>query len=401
MVTELKGDLQTAGETGVYRLRRTSLDEVSPEMLRQWSDLLERNPSDAPMHDPEWLRERFGAEKGNVVVYFLYQGESLCGFAPFLAKPWPVKWQLGEITLAQLPLRRHCLLGGAAHFPADSPGYELLFQELAHESDFDTLFLEDIGVDSTLWKLMESDSGINKTFSRYVPDSPAPRVLLRCDGSFEDYMGRFSSKHRKNLRRMLRTFQDASAGEDRSIRVVHRQEVDSFVDQAVEISRKTYQWSLLGLGLREPGDLKKHLSFLADRGWLRCYLLLSKNTPCAFVIGFQYGSRYYLHDMGYDPGWRDFSVGKVLQLKLIEDLFAYNRPEVYDLGEYGAHKDEFGTENYFQGKVFLFRRRAYTGLVRTGHRGCGAITRIASTFLERFGWKSKLKKLIRTWSSGS
>lgn len=401
MVTELKSDLQSAGEIDLYRLRRAPLNEVGPDLLREWSALLERDPSDAPMHDPEWLRERFGAEKGNVVVYFLYRGESLCGFAPFLAKRWPIKWQLGEITLAQLPLRRLCLLGRDAHFPADPAAYELLFRELSRESDFDALFLEDIGLDSLLWKLVESDPRINKTFSRYVPNSPAPRVLLRCEGSFEDYMGRFSSKHRKNLRRMLRTFQDAVAGEDQPIRVERREEVDSFVDQAVAISRKTYQWSLLGLGLREPDDLKKYLSFLADRGWLRCYLLRSKDTPCAFIIGFQYGSRYYLDDMGYDPGWRDYSVGKVLQLKLIEDLFTYNRPEVYDLGEYGAHKDEFGTENYLQGKIFLFRRRAYTGLVRAGHRGCGAITQVSSTLLERFGWKSRLKKLIRMWSSSS
>jgi hypothetical protein len=353
------------------------------------------------MHDPVWLDKYFGIETGEVLVYFLYQGEALRGFAAFVKKYWPVKWQLGEITLAKLPLRRLCLLGGRACFPEDPAAYGLLFRALSRENDFDALFMEAIEDDCLLWQLIKSDANINRAFSRYVPDSPRPRVLLRCEGTFQEYLEGFSSKHRKNLVRMWRKFLDATDGQGRWVRVVNTEEVDSFVDQAIEVSRKTYQWNLLGLGLGEPDNLKEKLSFVAGGGWLRSYLLLCKDVPCAFIVAFQYGARCYLQEMGYDPRWRAYSVGKILHLKLIEDLFTCNRPNVYDLGEYATHKQEFGTECSSQGQVFLFRPGAYGALVRAGDRACRVISQIVSGTLERCGLKGRLKRSIRKWGRGS
>ena len=178
-------------------------------------------------------------------------------------------------------------------------------------------------------------------------------------------------------------------------------QVDAFIEQAVEISRKTYQWQLLGQGLRDAAKLRRHLLFLAEHGWLRSYLLVCKDKPCAFVTGFQYGSRYYLDDMGFDPEWRDYSVGTVLQVGIIEDLFQNNRPEVYDLGEFGIHKEEFATLSYLQGKVFLFRPGVYGSLVKTAHWLCNATTAGVSSVVDRFGLKKRLKKLIRMSSRES
>jgi hypothetical protein len=116
------------------------------------------------------------------------------------------------------------------------------------------------------------------------------------------------------------------------------------------------------------------------------------------VTGFQFGGRYYLDDMGYDPAWREYSVGTVLQLMLIEDLFLHQRPAMYDLGEYAPHKEEFGTDSRAEGKLLLFRRSPYMALVRGGHGACRAGTLLASEVLERWGLKKKIKKLIRLWS---
>jgi hypothetical protein len=394
--------LATDIETQAYRLERVELEHVSPSVLKEWNEFLIRTPSDSPMHDPQWLRDILNDERGDLLVYLLYRGQSLCGLAPFLLKSGTVKWQLGEITLARLPLQQMRLLGGGAHFPEETAAYELLFRELLGRSNrFDAIYLEDVPINSFLWKFAESNPVVACSFSRYVPEPLAPRMLLRLDGSFEEYMGRFSSKHRQTLRRKVRKFHDVAPGEVRSARFTNVEDVDSFVDRAIEISKKTYQWNLLGGGLRSLEKLKRRFAFLARQGWFRSYILFCKDTPCAFVVGYQYGQRFYLDDMGYDPGWKDYSVGTVLQLAIIEDLGTYNRPHTYDLGEYGPHKEEFATDNYPQGKLFLFRPGAYTDVVKAGHWACNAATRTASSFLELFGWKQKLKKLVRLWSSRS
>jgi hypothetical protein len=393
---------QASAPVAAYRIERVELNQAGPAILREWQEFLERTRSHSPINDPQWLRHHFGEGKGDVSVYFLYQKELLCGLAPFFIRPWPMKWQVGEVTLSRLPLRRLCLLSNAVRFPSDPSAYELLFREILSQSaHFDAIYLEDLPCDSDLWRFIESDQLITRNFSRYISDAPSPHILLRLEGTFEDYLGKFSAKHRKNLKRSIRLFEEQAEGDVRVARYTGPESVDEFVEQAAEISRRTYQWQLLGLGLRSSEEIKEHLRFMAHQGWLRSYILLSKDKPCAFVITFQYGESCYLNDMGYDPDWRDFSVGKILQLEIIKDLYKQDQPRFYDLGEYGPHKEEIGNESYLQGKMLLFRRGMYPLTVRAGHRVCNFATAGLSAVLERFGWKKRLKKLIRIWSSRS
>jgi CelD/BcsL family acetyltransferase involved in cellulose biosynthesis len=128
---------------------------------------------------------------------------------------------------------------------------------------------------------------------------------------------------------------------------------------------------------------------------MRSYLLFCGERACAFLVGFQYGGRYLLHDLGFDPDLAKYSVGTVLQLLTVEDLFSYNRPEIFDLQEYGRYKEELSTESHIQGKIFLFRRGLYPRVLRAGHRCCRLSTQLVSTALDRLNLKSKVKKAIR------
>ena len=373
---------------------------MSPSICSEWVELLARQQLGSPMHDPRSLRERAVHGDRDATAYLVYRGERLCGVAAFQVREWPLKWQLGEFSVAQFPLRRLCLLTGGTALPEDPAAHALLFQEIVKQQQgFDAVYLEDIPVDSFLWNFVRDDPATARSFSRYAANDPKPRVLLRLEGTFDDYMGKFSAKHRKNLKRSQRLFEEQAPDQIRSVRISAPEEVESFLNHAVELSRKTYQWNLLGRGLQAP-MLKDRLLFLARQGWLRAYLLTVKDIACAFVIGFQYNGRYYLDEMGHDPAWRDYSVGKLLQLDLIRDLFEYQTPQIYDMGEYGPHKEEFGNDTpTAQGSLFLLNRRVYPRFICAGHRACAAVTTQASAIAERFGWKKRLKNLIRAWSS--
>jgi hypothetical protein len=391
--------VKTAPETVAYRLEWVEVAEMSPSQCGDWVELLERQQSGSPMHDPRSLRDPAVHGNRRSTAYLLYRGDRLCGVASFQLRDWPLKWQIGELSVAQFSFRRLCLLGGGTTLPDDPAAYVALFQEIRErEAAFDAVYLEDVPTDSFLWKFV-SEHPAAQSFSRYAGTEPKPRVILRLEGTFDEYMDKFSAKHRKNLKRTLRLFEEQAPGEVRSERITAPEDVESFVNEAVAISRKTYQWNLLGLGLRSPELLKDRLLFMARQGWLRAYLLTVKNTACAFVIGFQYGGRYYLDDMAYDPAWKDYSAGKVLQLYILRDLFEYHIPQIYDMGEYGPHKEEFGNDNYLQGSLFLLDRRLYPRLICAGRRACDGATARVSAFAERFGWKKRLKKLLRAWSS--
>ena len=125
---------------------------------------------------------------------------------------------------------------------------------------------------------------------------------------------------------------------------------------ATRISRKTYQWNLLGLGLRDSEGLTRQLAYEAERGLLRNYILYCRDDPVAFMIGAQApGAIYYYIDVGFDPDYAKWSVGSMLQLKVLRDLFASpGTPALFDFstGE-GEHKARFGNQSRPEANVML------------------------------------------------
>jgi len=380
-----------------YSLEPLTLGAASDSWISSRHSLAHACPSD-PMRDPEWLRGFFAGETNNLWIYALSQGGRHCGLAPFLRRHWSFKWQIGELTLADWPLTRFRLLGGEIDFPCDEAAYDLLFGELANGSQgCDALHLEEIPVDSFLWRYLNESRFIRKSFLRYEPEPPAGRPMLRFQGTFEQYMGKFSSKHRKNLNREVRKVREGGLGEMSFVRYEALGEVDVFLDQAVELSRKTYQWALHQRGLSATELLRSRLRFAAERGWMRCYLLSCGGTPAAFLLGFQHRGRFLFHEIGFDPELAKHSVGTVMQLLAIEDLFNYNTPEILDFGEYGRYKEAFSTESFLQGKILLFKKTAYARFLRGGHRGCTVVNRSLSSALDRLNLKTKLRQRLRGW----
>ena len=69
-----------------------------------------------------------------------------------------------------------------------------------------------------------------------------PHPLIQMSGSFDDYMQKFPRKTRYKRLRELRIL--IKQGEVQAVRVTKPQDVDAFVNAAVEVSKKTYQYGL-------------------------------------------------------------------------------------------------------------------------------------------------------------
>jgi hypothetical protein len=354
------------------------------------------------LQDPEWLRWYYDGQTQNIVVYSLYADGKLCGIAPFFKRQWPLRWQIGELTLAEFPLKRFRFLGGILDFPEDEAVYDLLFKDLAKsEIDFDTVYLESVPCDSFFWRYLHESNLIRKLFVIYQPDAPSPRLLLRFSGTFKEYMSKFSSKHRKNLNREIKKLKEGEFGELRFARYEHPEQVTPFLKEAVALSRKTYQWVLHQRGLYDPDLLEHRLPLMAERHWMRCYILFCGETARAFLLGYQQRGRFLFYEIGFDPALAKYSVGTVMQLLAVEDLFNYNRPEVMDLGDYGGYKQVLSTESYLQGKMFLFRRRRYIHIMRSGDVLLRWANRALSALLNNLHCKATIKKWMRGWNKAT
>jgi hypothetical protein len=385
---------------GPYSLRFDSLAGAPDSLLSQWASFRQFHSQDDPMKDPEWLHGYFDGQTQDVRFYSLYDGGRLCGLAPFLRTAWPMQWHVGHWTVAKCPLVRLRLLGNGLEFPANEAAYDSLFRELAsQEKSFDAVYLEEVPIDSFLWRYLHQSELIRESFFLYQPKAATPRPMLRVDGSFQQYMGKFNSKHRNTINRKIKKLRDGVLGEMHLVRYESAADAPVFLEQAIEISRKTYQWTRYGRGLSDVDRVRRRLMFAAERDWMRSYLLFCGGQARAFLLGFQYRGRFVLDEIGFDPELAKYSLGTVLQMLTVEDLFLHNRPHVFDLQDYGAYKEVLSTNSYLEGKLFLFRPSAYARFLRMGHRGCALIDRSVSTVLDRFNLRTRLRQKARGWAA--
>lgn len=383
-----------------YRIQQVCLRDAGEAFLSGWNAFAEPSavePRAEPMmHNPQWLRGYFAGQLENLNVYSFYQSGSLCGIAPFLSRDWPLPCHLGVFTVAEMPIRRMRLLGAQPDIPEEESAYDLLFSELARQKNtFDAIYLEGVPLNSFLWKYLDTSPILRQTFRRYEPEPPTAHRSLRFSGSFTDYMKKFSSKQRNTLSRRVKKIREGILGEMRFEQYTKPEDVDLFLEPAVEVSRKTYQWKLHHRGLSATGLLRQRLLFAAEHGWMRCYLLYCGGIPYAFLVGYQCGGRFVLDEIGFDPALSKYSAGTALHLMVIEDLFAYNRPDVYDLGSGAAYKEMLSNESYLESNIFLFRPGYYLRFAQESHRTCNVITKTVSTAMDRLHLKSALRKVLR------
>ncbi|HXU74007.1 MAG TPA: GNAT family N-acetyltransferase [Polyangia bacterium] len=76
---------------------------------------------------------------------------------------------------------------------------------------------------------------------------------------------------------------------------------------------------------------------LAERGLAQLYILHAEGAARAALYGWRHGDRFVFYQAGYDPEWRQRSVGTVLLGHIVKDCFAAS------LGEFDFLR---GTESY-------------------------------------------------------
>jgi CelD/BcsL family acetyltransferase involved in cellulose biosynthesis len=106
--------------------------------------------------------------------------------------------------------------------------------------------------------------------------------------------------------------------------------VPTFLEQVDEIYRNSWQAKANGFRPRNTEDELRYYSMIAERGWLRSYILRTDEGPIAFELGFQYDGVFYGHECGFHEKWSEFGPGSVLTHLFIQDLFLQNSPKLLD-----------------------------------------------------------------------
>lgn len=382
---------QPSGPAPSCRVRGI-VDHDSRGIVESWKECNRHFPDHTIHCDPDWIEEHFKNEKNNVRIFFLEKGKEIVGAVPFVLHQQHLVCQLGGVRVVRFPMRVLVLQGYTPNMPAEESTYDMLIDQVL-KADFDALYMNHVRADSFLWDYLRGSPLIRKRFWCYSRTAPLPHLLVRLKGSFDTYMQQFPAKVRQNWRRTIRLLRER--GEMKLIRVTKASEIDAFLEAAYSIGRTTWQFRRFGeLAARDLDVARGELRLLAKGGWLRSYLLKCGDVPCSFILGQQYGRRFHPYNVGVDEKWRSYSVGTIVLLLVLEDLFKENSPQVYDFGGHVKWQEFFANESYPESSVWLFRRRVYPLLTGSIYRACNVMSMNAGAALERFGLKSKVNRLL-------
>jgi hypothetical protein len=292
-----------------------------------------------------------------------------------------------EMDLTGLRLLEDRLLGDDGE-PAMVEFVETLAGMLrAGEADF--VLFQDVDAHAPLRKVLKRSGG-RLGASLWEPHPPSHHWWIRFPEPPETYWRQFSKKTRYNFRYRAKRL------EHTCLRVNRPGQVQEFLEKAGEVTRRTWQYQKLGLGLGGVLYNRDFWEQVAAMGAMRCYLLQQDDRPLAFAMGIQWHGRYVYEETGYDPAYAEFSPGQVLLWRMIEDLIAEDCPQQFDFGFGDAdYKQLFANHMTLSGPLILARRglRLAVGMALDQLHRC--LSRSGRAALRRLGLLTLLRRKYR------
>jgi CelD/BcsL family acetyltransferase involved in cellulose biosynthesis len=228
------------------------------------------------------------------------------------------------------------------------------------------------------------DRGALRYAARY-----GDRYVVDFQGSFAEYMKKFSKKSRGNLQRAAKKFEKGTASIAAVLEFRSPSEMIAFRDIAVAISGASYK-SDLGWGFPEDESFAREIELDAVAGRMRGYVLMSGRQPAAYVFcRIDHDVIVYNH-IGYDEKFAQSSPGTVLLFLMLQRLFKEDEFRLLDFGgtEYYAYKEFFSTRAISCARLFWFRPRLAEIALFGAHWAVMATWRFAS-LLRRHVWRGK------------
>lgn len=347
--------------------------------------------------DPRWLSSRVnGSDK---TIHFFLQGDRQhpCGYAPFFVHSGALAYCLGETAFFRIPVRRYAMQ--SAPLCQDSSSLEGLFKPLREAIGArGVVFFESVRVDSPLTPLLTlPGSSISKLF-HVVPYGPIyirRLIELSRGAQFEDYIRTLGSESRKDVRRTRKNFIVKAGGTVTLVRYTAPEHTGNLAAALAHVSRKTYQYHLLGLRLEDTPEQVAYLRRMAIHGWLRAYVLRIGDKPVAFQLGYHDGNTYYAHHVGYDPAISKLQPGIYLHTEVMTDLLADGICRFDFLAGDSLYKQRMSNTSREERHYYLIPR-GWPGTVYA--RALVAVNFLSERighWLEASGLKERVKRFVR------
>ncbi len=365
----------------------------------EWKNLLREAPTHEFHQNPDniHLLIKNVYTDTRIRIFLVRQNGVLSCIAPFSLMQGEFKLSLGIINLWTFQIHQYKLYGTCLIFSGQTNQQECL-RALASAlrdrwREHDLIYMESLAYSSPLYTLKAPLPGY-----RIYPFSAKKNVVrgLHTSNDFSEYLATFRKKKRYNLNRSVRILGDAVGGNYCVEKITCPEQVEAFMNAVDYIYERCWQNKTYGSHQHNTTENIAYHQSLARLGWLRSYLLRCSGKPAAYIIGYQYESRYYYEYIGYDQQWNHLSPGTVLTYLMIEDLHKSDRPEILDFG-YGenTYKQIFGNYSYDANNTAVLRTRSKIHLVMLAQLALSRLYIVISELLAKAGLDKKARKLLK------
>ncbi len=257
-------------------------------------------------------------------------------------------------------------------------------------------------IDATHFGAMQQDHPVYQAALGNVPFLFRATLLkdnlhwwAELEDSADLFKNRISKKHRSQFRNKERKLAQFSGG-DIEIKMFQKPEdVSRFCKAAEEISQATYLRGL-GEGFCDTKEMRSRLDLGARNGWMRGYVLFANEKPRAFWLGTLYQEVYYLDYTGFNSDLNHFSPGRILFIKMIEDLYVTNTLRSIDFGFGDAeYKQRFGDRNWKESDLYIFNKTPVMLLTNIFRKLLTGLRMVAEKTLKQFNLLALIKKRWR------
>ena len=304
-------------------------------------------------------------------------------------RPVPFKFQLGDLTLfslsIKLQMRANRLIDQNSPMDSPMPPNEKLM------GDCQGFAIRGLPISKKISIISRTNN-----YLRYVP-LQYQHSYIDLGKSFEEYKEKFSAKTRSTINRKVKKYAEHCSGSIIFKTYKTPGDMQEFFKYARMVSMKSYQDKLLNAGIPNNKDFMDQAQVLASVNCLRAYILFDGERPVSYLYCPVFDGVLIYDYLGYDPDYKQMSVGTVLQWLALEQLFEEGIFKYFDFTEGQAdHKRLFATHQRLCANVFFVERTFRNKIIIYSHFLMLNFTDWAGEILNRLGFKTLIKRIIRS-----
>lgn len=348
-------------------LKITEINGVNQfyELQHRWNEVLERSKDNNPYLTWEYLYtywKHFGKDR-KLRILCIEDKNKIIGIAPLRQSRLGFVGPFGYDVIEPLGYR------GLMPEGADYTGFilmerkaeclQIILSHLVENNAWDFIYLFNVPETSVISDLVTRVPQVVPL--KFETEKGAVCPYIQVPNSIDNFMETLGFKFRKNLRRNMRKLEDNF----KKVELKKYDEVGS-VEETMKLFFKLHQKRCEYRGL--PGVFAKQeicnfytdvARLFADKGWLALYFLTVDSEPVAAHYCFEYNNKMYFALSGFDPTYSKYSVGNIIQLKIIEKCIE-KRLEEYDFLKGGEAYKFNWTAKYRRNLRITFVNKKFT-----------------------------------------